>query len=77
MEYGHGWVQGSGLGRVTVRFETPYSETGRVRTFPVDDPDLTPAELLPLVPAVPRRPGEGGPTTTEAGPEGSARLAPG
>lgn len=24
-EHGHGWVQGSGLGRVTVRFETPES----------------------------------------------------
>jgi DNA polymerase-4 len=49
-EYGHGWVQGSGLGRVTVRFETPYSEPGRVRTFRVDDPELEPAEPLPLVP---------------------------
>ncbi|CAM5628765.1 DNA polymerase IV OS=Streptomyces tendae OX=1932 GN=dinB PE=3 SV=1 [Streptomyces tendae] len=29
-EYGHGWVQGSGLGRVTVRFETPVSAPGRV-----------------------------------------------
>jgi DNA polymerase-4 len=48
-EYGHGWVQGSGLGRVTVRFETPDSEPGRVRTFPVDDPRLEPAEPLPLV----------------------------
>ncbi|MFB6548531.1 DNA polymerase IV [Streptomyces sp. NPDC056405] len=88
-EYGHGWVQGSGLGRVTVRFETPFSETGRVRTFPVDDPELTPAEPLPLVPTEPRRPGEGGPATTEAGPglgggtdaetgpAGPAHLAPG
>ncbi|MBN0047031.1 DNA polymerase IV [Streptomyces actuosus] len=48
--YGPGWVQGSGLGRVTVRFETPYSGPGRVRTFRVDDPDLEPAEPLPLVP---------------------------
>ncbi|MGV9881206.1 DNA polymerase IV [Streptomyces sp. NPDC003006] len=48
-EYGHGWVQGSGLGRVTVRFETPGSEPGRVRTFSTDDPKLTPAEPLPLV----------------------------
>ena len=48
-EYGHGWVQGSGLGRVTVRFETPDSEPGRVRTFRTDDPDLEPAEPLPLV----------------------------
>lgn len=48
-EYGHGWVQGSGLGRVTVRFETPQSEPGRVRTFFVDDPALEAAEPLPLV----------------------------
>ncbi|MFI6934405.1 DNA polymerase IV [Streptomyces sp. NPDC050287] len=48
-EYGHGWVQGSGLGRVTVRFETPDSEPGRVRTFRVDDPELEPADPLPLV----------------------------
>ncbi|WP_234342723.1 DNA polymerase IV [Streptomyces sp. NRRL B-3648] len=50
-EYGPGWVQGSGLGRVTVRFETPLSEPGRVRTFLVDDPALEPAEPLPLVPS--------------------------
>ncbi|WP_329599177.1 DNA polymerase IV [Streptomyces pseudovenezuelae] len=48
-EYGHGWVQGSGLGRVTVRFETPDSEPGRVRTFLVDDPALESADPLPLV----------------------------
>lgn len=48
-EYGHGWVQGSGLGRVTVRFETPGSQPGRVRTFRTDDLDLVPAEPLPLV----------------------------
>ncbi|MGF1237966.1 DNA polymerase IV [Streptomyces sp. 2-6] len=48
-EYGHGWVQGSGLGRVTVRFETPLSGPGRVRTFRVDDPHLEPADPLPLV----------------------------
>ncbi|MEU8489069.1 DNA polymerase IV [Streptomyces sp. NPDC048641] len=48
-EFGHGWVQGSGLGRVTVRFETPYSQPGRVRTFRTDDPALVPAEPLPLV----------------------------
>ncbi|RFC76507.1 DNA polymerase IV [Streptomyces sp. AcE210] len=48
-QFGHGWVQGSGLGRVTVRFETPYSEPGRVRTFRTDDPALVPAEPLPLV----------------------------
>lgn len=49
VEYGHGWVQGSGLGRVTVRFETPYSEPGRVRTFRTDDVALELAEPLPLV----------------------------
>ncbi|MFF6802284.1 DNA polymerase IV [Streptomyces sp. NPDC012616] len=54
-ELGHGWVQGSGLGRVTVRFETPESEPGRVRTFRTDDPRLAPADPLPLVR---RRPGE-------------------
>lgn len=48
-EYGHGWVQGSGLGRVTVRFETPQSPPGRIRTFRVDDPGLEPADPLPLV----------------------------
>jgi DNA polymerase-4 len=48
-EYGYGWVQGSGLGRVTVRFETPQSLPGRVRTFSVDEPALEPAEPLPLV----------------------------
>lgn len=47
-EYGPGWVQGSGVGRVTVRFETPGSAPGRVRTFPVDDPDLQRATPLPL-----------------------------
>ncbi|MEU9175175.1 DNA polymerase IV [Streptomyces sp. NPDC048420] len=51
-EYGHGWVQGSGVGRVTVRFETPDSGPGRVRTFLVDDPALEPAEPLPLVEGV-------------------------
>ena len=39
-EHGPGWVQGSGLGRVTVRFETPESEPGRIRTLSADDPEL-------------------------------------
>ncbi|MER6099854.1 DNA polymerase IV [Streptomyces sp. NPDC001728] len=47
--YGAGWVQGSGVGRVTVRFEEPWSGPGRVRTFSVDDPELEPSEPLPLV----------------------------
>ncbi|MFJ8888113.1 DNA polymerase IV [Streptomyces sp. NPDC102402] len=47
--HGHGWVQGSGVGRVTVRFEEPWTRPGRVRTFRVDDPELSPADPLPLV----------------------------
>ncbi|MFD8821766.1 DNA polymerase IV [Streptomyces sp. NPDC059605] len=47
--YGHGWVQGSGIGRVTVRFEEPDSAPGRVRTFRIDDAALRPADPLPLV----------------------------
>ena len=42
-EHGPGWVQGSGLGRVTVRFEGPHTAPGRIVTLPVDDPLLTPA----------------------------------
>ncbi|GGL44789.1 DNA polymerase IV [Phycicoccus endophyticus] len=42
--HGRGWVQGSGVGRVTVRFEGPHTEVGRVRTFAEDDPELLPAE---------------------------------
>ncbi|MEV6841225.1 DNA polymerase IV [Streptomyces sp. NPDC051133] len=56
-EYGPGWVQGSGLGRVTVRFETPQSAPGRVRTFSVEDPALRSADPLPLV--SPRAPEDG------------------
>ncbi|MCX4662547.1 DNA polymerase IV [Streptomyces uncialis] len=47
--YGPGWVQGSGVGRVTVRFETPQSAPGRVRTFAVDDRDLELSEPVALV----------------------------
>jgi DNA polymerase-4 len=52
-EYGPGWVQGSGVGRVTVRFEVP-SDTrpGRVRTFAVEDPALSLSDPLPLTPEV-------------------------
>jgi DNA polymerase-4 len=46
-EYGRGWVHGSGVGRVTVRFEGPHDLPGKVRTFSVDDPALTPAEPAP------------------------------
>ncbi|MDG9715787.1 DNA polymerase IV [Streptomyces sp. DH24] len=67
-EYGHGWVQGSGLGRVTVRFETPCSGPGRVRTFRTDDPALEPAEPLPLVA---RRPGDADGGTRAGGDTGA------
>ncbi|MGW0778104.1 DNA polymerase IV [Streptomyces sp. NPDC002835] len=53
--YGPGWVQGSGVGRVTVRFEEPWSPPGRVRTFRVEDEQLEAADPLPLV-----EPGAGG-----------------
>ena len=42
-QYGPGWVWGSGHGVVTVRFETATSGPGPVRSFAVDDPDLTAA----------------------------------
>jgi DNA polymerase-4 len=41
-EHGPGWVWGSGVGRVTVRFETAETGPGPVRTFRGDDPDLAP-----------------------------------
>jgi DNA polymerase-4 len=42
-EHGPGWVWGSGVGRVTVRFETADTGPGPVRTFFADDPLLSPA----------------------------------
>jgi DNA polymerase-4 len=39
-DHGRGWVWGSGLGRVTVRFETRDTPPGPVRTFRSDDPRL-------------------------------------
>ncbi|MEL4162947.1 DNA polymerase IV [Corynebacterium bovis] len=46
VEHGHGWVQGTGHGVVTVRFETRATGPGPVRTLPVDDPDLAEADPL-------------------------------
>jgi DNA polymerase IV len=40
-DHGPGWIWGSGLGRVTVRFETAHTGPGPVLTFADDDPDLT------------------------------------
>ena len=61
-ECGRGWVQGSGLGRVTVRFEGPDTPPGRVRTFDAKTPALQPAAWQwPM-------PGQGPLTRSEAGP---------
>lgn len=46
-EFGPGWVWGSGLGRVTVRFETAETGPGPVRTFSVEDAALA---LTPIEP---------------------------
>jgi DNA polymerase IV len=51
-EHGPGWVWGSGVGRVTVRFETAETVPGPVRTFRADDPDLEP-RLRGRFPAIP------------------------
>ena len=48
--YGRGWVQGSGVGKVTVRFETAHDPPGRVRTFAADDPALSEAQPAPYLP---------------------------
>ena len=45
-EFGHGWIQGTGHGVVSVRFETRSTGPGRTRSFNVDDPDLAPADPL-------------------------------
>jgi DNA polymerase-4 len=45
-EFGHGWVQGAGHGRITVRFETAVTGRGVARTFRIDDPLLTSADPM-------------------------------
>ncbi|MFC8920452.1 DNA polymerase IV [Streptomyces sp. NPDC057116] len=72
-EHGAGWVQGSGLGRVTVRFEEPGSPPGRVRTFRADDPDLEPSDPLPLVPGQSSEPATLPKSRSVEGGGGSAR----
>ncbi len=49
-EHGRGWVQGSGVGRVTVRFETAHDPPGKIRTFATDDTALSAADPAPYVP---------------------------
>jgi DNA polymerase IV len=63
-EHGPGWVWGSGLGRVTVRFETRHTPPGPVRTFDAVDPLLRPAGSVVSEPPAgdpPPRPDEGQP----------------
>ncbi|WP_026196256.1 DNA polymerase IV [Corynebacterium lubricantis] len=43
-DHGHGWVQGAGHGRVTVRFETRATGPGKIVNLRADDPDLAPAD---------------------------------
>ncbi|WP_046096630.1 DNA polymerase IV [Corynebacterium ulcerans] len=43
-ELGHGWIQGIGHGKVTVRFETRTTGIGKVRTFDIEDSELQPAD---------------------------------
>ncbi|MGA6207711.1 DNA polymerase IV [Nocardia testacea] len=45
-EYGFGWVQGAGHGRVTVRFETRSTGPGIARTFAADNTELCSADPL-------------------------------
>jgi DNA polymerase-4 len=43
-QWGPGWVQGAGLGRVTVRLEGPDTPPGRIKTLDVEDPELEPVD---------------------------------
>ncbi len=45
-EFGFGWVQGAGHGRVTVRFETRSTGPGIARTFAADNTELCSADPL-------------------------------
>ncbi|KUJ68304.1 DNA polymerase IV [Streptomyces albus subsp. albus] len=74
-EYGAGWVQGSGVGRVTVRFEGPWTPPGRVRTFAVDDLELRPADPPSILTSA--RPAEAGDPAAEARPAEVSRPAAG
>lgn len=45
-QFGHGWVQGVGVGVATVRFETATTDPGPVKSFSMDDPALLPADPM-------------------------------
>jgi len=57
--FGPGWVWGTGLGLVTVRFETAESGPGPVRTLRVDDEELRPTPVVPSDPEPETGPGQG------------------
>ena len=57
-EHGPGWVWGSGVGRVTVRFETAETGPGPVKTFSMEDPDLEPRPRGRYPDPPPELPGE-------------------
>lgn len=82
-QHGAGWVQGSGVGRVTVRFERPDSGPGRALTFAVDDPALRSSAPLPLPGAQPGSsggvsgPGASLPKSSSGGPGRPAVPPPG
>ncbi len=75
--HGPGWVQGSGAGRVTVRFERPDSPPGRVRTFAVDDLLLRRSAALPLVPPDAAQASSGGEASRPKSPPDGAVSEPG
>ena len=54
--YGRGWVWGSGLGRVIVRFESWQTGPGPIRTFAETDPALHRADPLPYLPVAAANP---------------------
>ncbi len=66
-DYGPGWVWGSGLGRVTVRFETAETGPGPIHTFAADDTAL---ERRPAI-------GEEEPMVIEDVPVASGGTGPG
>ena len=45
-DFGHGWIQGTGHGFVTVRFETRATGPGRVVNLRAEDPDLKPGDPI-------------------------------
>ena len=75
-EYGHGWVQGAGHGRVTVRFETAATGRGVARTFAVDDPQLSAGDPLDSLGSKPISPAAGAAGDAGTGPPTSAARCP-